>query len=162
MHVETERAVKIVETAARFDWTWTVADLERICQTFGWQVAARRRLGATLTTGLNINYARVSVALNADTLRQLTVWISDVAETFDVSVGTALADGFLEIEARLAEILGEPSRITVGEMPSSGWDTAAAVIFLTASRKALRLEIVSPDTQRQLDIPESSPRIWRF
>ncbi|MFF0632979.1 DUF6301 family protein [Nocardia sp. NPDC004151] len=162
MRADIDAAVKIVRAAAGFDWSWAVADLERFSETLDWEVSERRPRGATLDTGLHVNWPKANAIIDAAGVREITVWVSDIAETLDDIVSCAIADGFEEIHAQLVEYFGPPSREVIGEVPRSGWQFPNVVVFLTAGLKALEVSIVNPDHQRRLDIPEQTTRIWKF
>ncbi|WP_330185009.1 DUF6301 family protein [Nocardia sp. NBC_01503] len=162
MHAETDAAVEIVRTAARLDWTWTVPELADFCRAMGWHVSERRPKGATLATGLDISRPEALVYLNDGDIREISVWVSDIAEADDESAGSILVDGFVEIEARLVEDFGPPSRTSYDREPKSGWDFPRAVVFLASTPKALRINIVSRETQALKDVPEHAPRFWEF
>lgn len=162
MHAEIVAAEEIAKNAAIFDWSWTVDDLARCGREFGWREIERSESGATYATGLDISRPEAVVFISDNIIREIIVWVSDIAESLDDTVSSVIADGFEEIQSRLMVEFGPPSRNTFDEEPSSGWDLPNVVIFVSAGLNELNLSIVNPDIQKLRDVPEHSRRVWKF
>ncbi|MFJ4657993.1 DUF6301 family protein [Nocardia sp. NPDC088792] len=160
MHVEVDAAIEIARAAAGFEWSWTVADLEPFCRALGWQMSRRGEKSAILITGLAIDRAEAVVFLDGSRIREILVWVSDIADSVDAAVGSAVVGGFEAIQSRLVEEFGLPPRMTFDEEPSSGWDLPRVVLIMSATLRSLCVSLINPESQRARDEPVDAPGTW--
>ncbi|MFF0632977.1 DUF6301 family protein [Nocardia sp. NPDC004151] len=153
MHVDIDGATRIARTAAEFDWTWYVEDIERFCSTLGWEVASRGEYGAEIHTNLPISHPAADVYWQKRTVNYISTRISDMPVESNEQRRALLA-GFAELPEALIEVLGAPTGMLTDEQAVIRWDLPKVVLFIRLSDHAVSLKLVSPEYQAWKDEPK--------
>ncbi|MFJ9370835.1 DUF6301 family protein [Nocardia sp. NPDC101769] len=112
MNVDAEQVVRIVVTAAEFDWTWSEQDIERFAAAMGWDLMNQRPgSGATMRTHLAIESPYAHAYVNGD-LKEITLGVTDKFDTADRAGKETLARYFQQLGQSAKAQLGD-ARIEV-------------------------------------------------
>jgi len=158
MQIDVDRAVRAVQAAVEFDWTWTVDDLARFGRQVGWDLAWKSDGSPLLTTDFHINRPDVLVytedaegAEEPDRLKEMEFRATDVTLD-DPSVLHELDQVFDNLTQRIAEV-AEQEPDWRWSHPTRGvrWDLLDVVVSVTVSERAVYVRLVGPDYQLWCD-----------
>lgn len=161
MYADPEGAARIARIAKTFDWTWTLADVPRLCDLTGWRMERTNALGLVLTTDLDVKRRIAYVFTDRGTAPALTAMgheIEDVSVCVaDLTAGPQpptkadVSDRYLVVRERLVAELGTPSRQTHGKRPETLWEYANVLVGVLALDNAVDLGFTNPAYQEWED-----------
>ncbi|MEV6770755.1 DUF6301 family protein [Nocardia sp. NPDC051030] len=151
VRVDVAGAVKIVEVAARFGWSWGPGEVREFARRAGWSApepAGTMRRGALFSrTGLGVWWDSAMFWGNGVWLRYIRVTVSDCPERGGFGSAELLADALARVEAAFTEIWGEPE-FGAGPAEGPGWVFPNLVAGLTVGDGTVDLLLVNPGEQR--------------
>ncbi|GAB2676731.1 DUF6301 family protein [Nocardia goodfellowii] len=148
---DLEGSFGVIEIASRFDWKWSIEDVERFCRAAGWTVDHIRRRGALLETGLSAGDGLAHVSLD-DQINTISFSASDEVDAADQRMVADLLGSFDAITRLVSEDLGEPSKREFGTDPRVRWDLQQLVIFVSMHSGRIWIRFVNPEFQKQQEI----------
>ncbi|WP_330185157.1 DUF6301 family protein [Nocardia sp. NBC_01503] len=155
-----DRAEEIVRIAARLDWTWTIADIDRFSSATGWAVLRRSTYGATMQTDLMVPLPKASVYTSGDQLKYFSIAVTDTNFGEPPSDPEGVVDDFAALGVWMMTELGRPARRTPGAESSIRWDLPNLVVSLSTLGTQVRLRLINPAYQEKEDHYDSEVRPW--
>ncbi|MCP2293589.1 hypothetical protein APR08_006554 [Nocardia amikacinitolerans] len=154
MRIEINKIADKIRVAARFDWTWTNADLEPFCAAAGWQIAEHHALGTRLTTDLKLARPEAHWLGKGGLGKHIVVFLIDRPLAVDGETVRHLHDQFADTSAAIEAVLGRPTHRKAGSDGEVRWDLPKVVIRLRLRKDSIGLELVNPAHQAWLDAPD--------
>ncbi|MFI9508416.1 DUF6301 family protein [Nocardia sp. NPDC052566] len=163
MRADVERAAQAVRTAAVFEWTWTVNDLQPFCDGVGWELSGLEGGSPGMTTNLDVNRPDVLLYVKAierpdasRTLNQISYRVSDVVlDRTDLQ--PELDEVFDALAQRVFEMLGKrPTDWWIEPTRGLRWDFQNIVVTTTISATSVYVDLVNPAYQQWHDEIENS------
>ncbi|WP_330178788.1 DUF6301 family protein [Nocardia sp. NBC_01503] len=114
MQVDIDKIAEKVSVAARFDWTWTDADLDGFCAAEGWQITERTELGAVLTTDLKLDRSEAHWHVDEGSVSQVIVFITDSLDATDGAAVRRVYDQFADANSAVESVAGAPTQRKAG------------------------------------------------
>ncbi|MEV6101510.1 DUF6301 family protein [Nocardia sp. NPDC051981] len=164
MQADLDGAVRIVNAAGAFNWTWADGDLKRFCDQVGWAVIHSGPDGASIETDLEVSVPKahaffshnvIRVLADAgETIEWIVAWVTDIADDEDSDEQDARLiepDAYL-IRAfeQLRDLIGSELGVPLGEEVDEDlrheitWETGTVVIKLALSTQVVSVSLVNP------------------
>ncbi|MGO4615058.1 DUF6301 family protein [Nocardia sp. 2YAB30] len=143
--IDLDAVAEFVTAAREFDWTWGLADIERLCAAQGWSPVEVTRPGVVARTAAAVNRPEARFTFFGSRVGMVTVNVTDSFEPDALGVAEFVAQAY----ATVAEDLGEPTRRSDGEYPELVWEvTPVAFVHVSALHGSVKLRCVSAEYQR--------------
>ncbi|MEU7766880.1 DUF6301 family protein [Nocardia sp. NPDC049190] len=147
--VDLDAVADFVSAAGEFDWTWGLADVERLCAAQGWSLAEVSRPGVVARTAIAVNRPEARFTFFGSRVGMVTVNVTDSFAPDTDGVAEFVAQAYGTVGGRVTEALGEPTRRAEGEYPELIWELKpAAFVHVSALRGSVKLRCVSAEYQR--------------
>ncbi|MEU6587444.1 DUF6301 family protein [Nocardia sp. NPDC046763] len=157
MQADIEGAVRAVEVAKDFRWTWKGDDVSRFCDAAGWQIEDQRTYGATLVTDLQIDKPDSFVGLDRSLLHQQGGTKESVTHIDFRFTDSRLPAGqrraiLGQLNERLTAVLDTPTWSDVEGQ--AAWYLRRVIVRVVADDAATFIDLVNPLYQRWRDETE--------
>ncbi|MFI6871689.1 DUF6301 family protein [Nocardia sp. NPDC050406] len=157
MSSDVAGAVRVARAAARYEWTWTRANLIRFCENLGWE-ASDTEDGVTVTTNLVVRKPTAMIYLDAAALADLEEFDQDLLEVVVIvaraessETSAATQSCFTRIAAALSTTLGPGTHSYPSGEPAPAWDLEKVFIRLGMVPGLIGLYLVNPAYQASID-----------
>ncbi|MEV6658766.1 DUF6301 family protein [Nocardia fluminea] len=142
-HTRTPEEVADLATRLRaVDWTWQLAEIDRIAQHFGWRVISSKPAWALLDTGLGPASGK-AFADNGQ-VERLQVDASTIGP--DTSEGrTEVHAAYSAMADALVATLGPPTTAITGELEELRWAGPDSTLLLQELARSIKLCLVTND-----------------
>ncbi|MEV6101033.1 DUF6301 family protein [Nocardia sp. NPDC051981] len=158
MQADIEGAVRAVEVAKTFRWTWKDEDVSRFCDVAGWRIEDQRKRGATLVTDLQIDRPIAFAHFDRSLLQQQGGTKESVLDIdFRFTDGGQLPAGLrravlTQLNERLMAVLGTPTWSDVDGR--AAWYLRRLVVLVESDDAATSIDLVNPLYQKWHDETE--------
>ncbi|GAB4582308.1 DUF6301 family protein [Nocardia sp. IFM 10818] len=152
MQADIAGAVRVVEVAKAFNWTWKDEDVARFCSAAGWRMRDPRTRDATLVTDLQLDDPIAFVEKDRSFLQQhggakesvlhIQLIFTDIGP-LDAGSRRAILG---QLNERLTTIVGTPS--WSDEDGQAAWYLPRLVILAESRDEWLQIDIVNPRYQK--------------
>ncbi|WP_330178790.1 DUF6301 family protein [Nocardia sp. NBC_01503] len=155
MQVDIDKIAEKVSVAARFDWTWTDADLDRFCAAEGWRIAERTGPSAVLTTDLKLPRPEAWWRAEDGRVNRVLAFVADGLDATDSETLRRVYDQFADISSAVESVVGPPTDRKAGADGEIRWALPKVVITLRLVKStSLFLHFTNPEYQAWLDAPD--------
>jgi hypothetical protein len=152
---DVETALRVASTAREIEWTWTVADADRVCARLGWRLRERERYGLLVSTAAAVNAPEARFTFFAGGIGMVTVNVTDMLDIAVPNRNAVVDSWFQSLAGPLTTELGAPDREKPGSFGTLLWGpTPRTWVHLSGLERSVKLRIVSPEYQEYHDAAE--------
>ncbi len=153
----TDTVRAIVSAFQAVQWPLPREEFVPIAEGLGWAIGSNTTNAIRFDTGCGTTPARGGVTVDADSIGQVTVPLTDRVRDAGPGLSAALASAAGELRAAVAEQLGAPVRAGRGSSGRSVWDLPnGGRIRLDVSAEVVKLVVLQ---ERYADIERAEERL---
>ncbi|MEU6586206.1 DUF6301 family protein [Nocardia sp. NPDC046763] len=151
MRADLDRAADVVRLATRFDWSWTLADLDRFCELTGWTVEERGSRRVIMTTDLAIDRPESQAYVDGERVRYISIDVTDRLGKQEAATSPLPGMWFTQLCDRLRAHLYAPNQRKDGRFRELRWDLPTVVVSVCGSARDCHVLLASPSYQAEQD-----------